>query len=139
MDLVGHGFDEADQEGRRCHPVGAFHQLHEGEFACAINAHEQVELALGCLNLSNVPYAVCSANRCRARDVEEAERVGFELGLDRFVAPNLWQPADAMTLKATMQRQTRQEREGGLKRIEAVVEQQQGVPAKGHDHSHVYG
>jgi hypothetical protein len=73
------------------------YQLHEGEFPFPINGHEQVELALGGLNLGDV-------------DMEEADRVGLEPLLQLLVALDLRQSTDAVTLKASMQRRARQMR-----------------------------
>ena len=41
------------------------------------------------------------------------------------------QPADAMALIAAMKRRARQMRDGGLKRIEAIVERQERMLAEG--------
>jgi hypothetical protein len=64
VDPVGHGGDEGDEEGRGGDPGGRLHQLDEGELAGAVDGDEEIELAFGGLNLSDV-------------DVEEADRVGF--------------------------------------------------------------
>ena len=40
MRFVGNGGDQRDQEGGGRHPVGAFHQLDECEFARAVDGHE---------------------------------------------------------------------------------------------------
>lgn len=76
VDPVRYSCDQGDQEGRGCHPVRAVHQLHEGELARAIDCYEQVELALGGLNLG-------------ADDVEETDRVGLEPLLRLLVARDL--------------------------------------------------
>src|SRR6188472_1851417 len=66
-------------------------------------------------------------------DMEIANRIGLELAPGRGFALNLRQARDPMTLKAAMQRRARQMGNGGLKRIETVVERQQGMPSEG-DH-----
>jgi hypothetical protein len=52
--------------------------LHEGELAGAVDGHEEVEFSFGGLNLGDI-------------DVEEADRVGFELLFGRFVAGDVRQ------------------------------------------------
>ena len=91
VDLVGNGGDQSDEEGRGRHPVGAVDPLHEGELAGPVDGDEQMELALRRLKLGDV-------------DVEEADRIGLELLLRLPVALDRRQPADAMALKAAMQR-----------------------------------
>lgn len=91
VDLVGNGSDQGDEEGPSRHPVGALDQLHEGELARPIDGHEQVELALGGLNLGEV-------------DMEEADRVGLGPFLRLLVALDLRQAADVVPLKAAEQR-----------------------------------
>ena len=89
VDRVGNGRDQSDEEARCRDPVGAPDQLHEGEFAGPINGDEQMELALGGLNLGDV-------------DREKADRTGLEPLLRLLVALDLRQPADAMALKAAI-------------------------------------
>jgi hypothetical protein len=45
-------------------------------------------------------------------------------------AKRVWQASDAMTSQAAVQRGARQMRDGGLQRVEAVVEREERVPAK---------
>ncbi len=68
--------------------------------------------------------------------MEIADRVDLELLLrGRLVASDLRQSTDAVTLKTTVQRRARQHRNRCLKRIEAIVERQQRVLAKGNSKS----
>ena len=55
-------------------------------------------------------------------DVEEADRVGFELLLRRLAPLDIWQLADAVALQTTMQRRSRQMRDARLQRIQAIIE-----------------
>jgi hypothetical protein len=121
VDLVGDGGDQAAQEVRS-RPTGHFlMQFDEGELRGPVDGDDQIELAFGGSHLGEV-------------DMEIADRIGLELALGRRFAFDLRQPRDPMTLKATMQRRARQMRDGGLKRIKAVVERQQGMSSKGnHD------
>lgn len=98
VDLVREGRDQGDQERRGGHPVGAFHQLHEGDFARPINGDKQNQLAFSRLDLSDV-------------DVEEADGVGLEPLLRLLLAHDLRQPANAMPLQASVQRRARQMRD----------------------------
>jgi hypothetical protein len=95
-------------------------KLGKGKLRCAINCQEEIELALASPHLGDV-------------DMEVANRVAFE-GLPRgLVAGDLRQPADAMTLEASMQGRPGQVRDGRLQGIEAIVERQQRVLAEGDD------
>ena len=68
MDLVGDGRDEAFQKDRGRRSSGLLDQLHEGEFAGAINRDVEVKLALGSLNLGDI-------------DMEVTDRIGLKLFL----------------------------------------------------------
>ena len=96
-------------------------QLDESELRRPVDCDEHVQLAFRGAHLGNV-------------DVEEADRIGLELLLCGLVALRLRQPADPMPLQATMQRRARQMRDGRLKRVQAIVEGQQSMPAEGDDH-----
>jgi hypothetical protein len=48
-----------------------------------------------------------------------------------LVAPDLGQATKAVTLKTAVQRRAREARDRGLKRVKAVVQGQQRVPAEG--------
>ena len=66
-------------------------------------------------------------------DVKVADRVAFELLLGRQIAVYIEEPTDPMPLLASVQRRPRQMRVRRPKRIEAVGERQQCVPAKSDD------
>jgi hypothetical protein len=61
------------------------------ELRCPVDRHEQIELAFLGAHLGDIK-------------MEVADRIGRELLLERFVAFRLWQAADSVALKATMQR-----------------------------------
>lgn len=83
VDFVGNGLDQGGKEGRcRC-PASLSDQLHEGEFARAINGDIEIELAFRGLDFGNV-------------DMEVANRIGFELPVVGLVAHHLRQPRDAV-------------------------------------------
>ena len=90
VDLVGDRLDHPFQERGRRSPSGLLDQLHNSEFACAINGDIKVELAFGGLDLGDV-------------DVEIADRIDLELFPGGLVALNLRQPRDAVTRQAAMQ------------------------------------
>jgi hypothetical protein len=71
-------------------------------------------------------------------DVKEADGAGLELLLRGQIAVHLGKSADAMPLQAPVQRGPRQMRDGRLQRIEAVVERQERVAAKGDDHRFLF-
>ncbi len=119
MDLVGHSPDEGAQEVAGNLRRGLLVQFHIGELARAIDGNEQVELALFGAHLRDI-------------DVKIADRVSLELALAGHVAGDFWQARDAMALQAAMQARAGQMRDGGLERIEAVIQRQQGVFAEGH-------
>ena len=100
--------------------IGQLMQLHEGKLRGSIDTDEQVKLAFSGSDFGNV-------------DVKKADRVGLKLLLCGLVAFDLRQPTDAVALQAAMKRRSCQVRNGRLKRIEAIVERQQRVPAEGHD------
>jgi hypothetical protein len=87
-----------DEEGGSGYAIGLFHQLDEGELAGPVDGDEQIELALDGLHLGDV-------------DMEEPDRVGFELLPGRLVAVDVRQPADAVALQAAVQRRARQVRD----------------------------
>ena len=64
-------------------------------------------------------------------DVEVADRVGLEARTLGLVTIDIRQSADAVTLQAAVQAGAGQVRDGGLQRVEAVVERQQGMPPEG--------
>ena len=120
MEGVWHCHDQIVQELGRNHFAGLGMELGKSELGGSVNGHKQIELAFGCLHLDNV-------------NVKVADWVALELLLGRLVALNLWQSRDAMTPQTSMQRRARQMRDSRLQRIKAVVQRQQGMPAKGND------
>src|SRR6478752_6792609 len=93
VDVVGHSLYQGAQEVRRDVSIGSCLQPGEGKLRGSVDRHEQVKLALFGADLSNI-------------DVEVADGVvGKALRL-RLVPLHLGQPADAMPLKATMERRS---------------------------------
>ncbi len=69
MDPIGHCLNEGHEEGGRRGSPGLSDDLHEGEFARAINGHVKVQLAFGSLNLSDIDVEVAPSRRCLASPV----------------------------------------------------------------------
>ena len=90
MYLVGDSLDQGCQERGRRHAIGFCDELHEGEFARAVNGDIEMQLALGGLHLGDV-------------DVEIADRIGLELLLAGLVSRHIRQARNAMALKAAVQ------------------------------------
>ena len=118
MDFIRDRRDEGLEEGGCRMDVGVLFEPGEGELRSPVDGDEEPQFSLRRLHFGNV-------------DVEEADRVGLELLLCGLVAFGLRQPADPMPLQATMQRRTRQVRDGRPQRIETIVERQQRMPAEG--------
>jgi NADPH:quinone reductase-like Zn-dependent oxidoreductase len=57
VDVIRHCFEHDLQELPGGLPVCLLDELGHGKLACAVNGHEQVELAFSGLDLGNVPYA----------------------------------------------------------------------------------
>ena len=119
MDAIGDLFDKGLKEGCDGPHVGPFHQLDHDELRGTIDGHDEIEPAFGGAHFSQI-------------DVEVADRIPLELLPCGLVALGLRQSANAMAQKTAMQRGTRQLRNGGLEGIQAIVQRQQGVHAKGH-------
>ena len=90
MEPVRHGRDQVAQERGCDHFPGLLMQFHENELGGAVDSDEEIQLAFGRLNLSNI-------------NVEVAERVGLELLLRRLVAIDLGQSADIVPLQTAVQ------------------------------------
>lgn len=91
MDFVGNGLDRGFEEVRGGPAIGSFVQFGIGELRGAVDRHEQVKLAFFGANLGDV-------------EMEVADRIGLKLlplGLFAFC---LRQAADAVALKAAVQR-----------------------------------
>lgn len=120
VDLVGRGLDKRVQEVGRKSLGGLLMHLDEGELRCPVDGDEEVKLALLGANLRDI-------------DVDVTDRVGLELLAPGPVAIHVGQPGDVVPLQAAMQRGAGQLRDRGLKSVEAIVQRQQRVPAKGND------
>jgi hypothetical protein len=83
--LYGTACDQFDQKGQCRDPVGLFDKLCEDKFACPINGNEQMQLALFGAHFGNA-------------DVKKADWIRLELLLGLFVALDLRQTADFVTL-----------------------------------------
>jgi hypothetical protein len=109
MDLVGHGRDKMAKELSGNLGGRFIMQLDKGEFRRSIDGDKEMELAFFGPHFGNV-------------DVEESDRVGFELLLRRLAPLDIRQLADVVALQTAVQRGSRQMRDGRLQRIEAIVE-----------------
>ena len=85
MDLIWHGFEHVLQELPGRPSVRLLDELGHGKLARAVDANEQEELSFGSLHFGDV-------------DLEEADRVAFELRPLRLVALDVRQARDAMPL-----------------------------------------
>jgi hypothetical protein len=89
VDLVGDGFDQAEQEVARGRSLAVLVQLDKGELAGPVDRHEHVEIALLGAQLGHI-------------DVKIADGVCAELAPFGFVAFELRQAADVMALQAAV-------------------------------------
>ena len=121
MDLVRDGGDQVAQEVPRGATRHLLVHLDEGELRGSVDGDDEVEPALRSSNFGDV-------------DMKLADRIGLELVFRRSFAFDLRQSRDSMAIEAAMQRRARQMRDRRLKRVEAVVERQQGMPPEG-DHN----
>ena len=121
VDRVGDGGDQAAQEVSRGATRHLLMQFDEGELRGSVDGDEEIELALRGSNLGDV-------------DMKLADRIGLEFAFGGGFAFDLGQPRDSMALQAAVQRRARQMRDGRLKRVQAVVQRQQRMPAEGDDH-----
>lgn len=85
VDLMGHRFEHVKQELPSRLSVRCVNELGNSELGRPVDADEEVKLALGGLNLGNV-------------DVKEADGIALELLAPGFVALDIRQARDAMTL-----------------------------------------
>jgi hypothetical protein len=93
-----------------------------GKLAGSVDGYEEMELAFCGSDFGNV-------------DVEVANRTSLELLLLSLAAFNLWQSFNAMALKATMQRRSRQVLNCRLQTIKAIVKGQQRIAPECNHHS----
>lgn len=126
MDLVWNRLDEGGEKVGRYAPGGFFVLLDESELGGAVDGREQIQPALLSADLGDI-------------DMEATDRVRLELFAGRPIAFDLGQPRNAVALKAAVERGAGQVGNGGLERVQAVVERQKRVPAKGHDHGSFFG
>jgi hypothetical protein len=91
VDLIGHGLEHVLQELPGGLSVSCCNELSDGELGRPVDSDERAELALGGLHLGNI-------------DVEEADGVAFELLALGFVAFDIRQARDTVTLQTPMQR-----------------------------------
>lgn len=91
MHLAWHGLEHVLKELGSRLSVSSCNELSDGELGCAVNANEQIQLALGGLHLGDV-------------ELEEADGVAFELLALRLVAFDIRQARDTVTLQTAVQR-----------------------------------
>ena len=125
MNGVRHGFDQVAKELCRNHLGGCWMEFGEGKLRGPVDGHEEIEFALSRLYLCDV-------------DMEIADRVAFESFLGWLVALDLRQSRDTVAQQTSVQLRTRQMWDRWLQRIEAVVQRQQRVLAKGNDGCFVF-
>ena len=109
MDLVGHGRNKMVKEFGGNLGGRFLMQLDKGEFRRSIDGDKEMELAFFGPHFGNV-------------DVEEADRIGFELLLRRLAPLDIRQLADAVALQSAVQRGSRQMGDGRLQPIEAIID-----------------
>ena len=91
VNAVGHSFQQKFEELPSRPPVSLIDELGDRKLAGAVDADEQVELALGSLHLGDI-------------HVEEADRVALETLALRLIALDVRQTGDAVPLQAAVQR-----------------------------------
>ena len=91
VDAVRYGFQQVFQELPCCSSIRLVDQLRDRELARAVDADEQVELALGGLHLGDVR-------------VEETDGVALETLALRLVTLDVQQAGDTVPLEASVQR-----------------------------------
>lgn len=89
VDLIGNGLEHVPQKLPGSAPVSLPYELGHRELSGAVNADEEIELALGSLRLGDV-------------NVEEADRLAPELLALRLVAADVRQAWDAISLQAAV-------------------------------------
>src|SRR5262249_55331146 len=92
-------------------------ELSESKLRCAVNRDKQVKLAFFGARLSDI-------------DVEVADRIPLKRLLAACLAFDRRKPADLVALEQSMQRRSREMRDGRLEGIKAVVERQQRMLAE---------
>ena len=120
VDLVRHCFEHVLQELPSRLSVNCRNKLGDGELGRPVDTHEEKELSLGGLHLSDV-------------DMKEPNQIALELLALGFVSLDTGKTRDAVPLQAPMQRRPCQVRDRGLQGIEAIIQRQQRVPSEGDD------
>jgi hypothetical protein len=127
MHLVRQLVEHAPQKLGRDHAFGPRVQLCKGYFAGAVNGHKEVLAAFFGLALGET-------------NVQVVHRVVLELLFRQALFVSVrGQAADAVALETAVQRRVRQVRNRGLQRVQAVVQRQQGMLAKGYGNSFLLG
>lgn len=119
MYFIRHDSNEVAQELSGLHLSTFLMQLGIGELGGAIYRHEQAEFAFLRVYFGNV-------------DMEVADGILFELLLRGLVAFHFRQAADAMALITSMQRRSCQMGNGGLQRIQTIVQGQKRMLSESH-------
>ena len=120
MDLIRHGVEHVLQKLPSRLSVRRSNELSHSELAGAIDANEQVELALSRLSLCDI-------------NMKESNRVALELLTPRLVPIDIRQAGDPVPLKASMQRRSCQMRDRRLQGIETIVKRQQRMTPESDD------
>lgn len=121
MDFVGHGLDEITQEVGNHHLARLLVQLDIGEFEGSVDCDEKPDFPFARAEFGNV-------------DMEIANQVALELLL-RLVTLDLWQPTNPVALQTAVQSRSGEIRDRRLQSVETIIQRQQCVPPKRHDHS----
>lgn len=124
MDPVRDDAQEMFEEFPGGLPISFPDELCDSEFACPVDSNEEVQLVFSSLDFGNI-------------DVKKADGIAFEALAFGLVSLDVRQPGYPVTLKAAMQGRTCQMRNAGLQGIKAVIQRQQRMPAKRHDHRFV--
>jgi hypothetical protein len=125
VDLVRNSLEQGAEEIAGHAPGGLFMHLDEGELRGTVDGDQEIELALFGAHLRQI-------------NMEVADRIGLELLAPGPVALHIGQPGDATALQAAMQRRAGQLRNRGPKRIQAVVERKQRMPAESNDNGFLF-
>src|SRR5665213_2682827 len=109
VDAVWNGLDERFEERCCGSHICFFNEFDDSELRGTVDGYEQVEIAFGGPHLGQV-------------DVEEDDRIGVEFLPLRLVLFHVRKAADAMPLQATVKRRASELRDGGLQRVQTIVE-----------------
>ena len=121
VDLVRDGLNQPTQEVCGVAPGDRLAEFDKGELRGPVDGDKEIELALGGSNLRDVA-------------MEIADRIGLELPLGRGLAFDLGQPGDFRGAASSGATTSASDADGRLKRVQAVVQRQQRMPAEGDDH-----